>query len=122
MYEICVEHLNRDEPVPESSWYVRQENEELSKLNADLLTQETLSKNWEKRGIFVALPATKLAAHAEQVVLRFKDAKLKKRLQDIREALKNHELPEKEREPLMEEFIKLNAIKQKVSKRLNRVV
>ncbi len=121
VFEICLEHLNEEKPVPESDWYLRQQNEELVKLSADLVAQETLSKNWEKRGIYVAQPHQRINKHAQQVVLRFKNVKLQNKLHDLREALKG-ELPEEEQQKLMEDFTKLNKIKQVLSKRLNRVV
>jgi len=121
VYDACLEHLQTHDSAPEPTWYVRQENEDLAQINAEILTDEVLSKNWEKRGIFVVTPVDRIAQHTEQVVLRFKNAKLKTRLEEVRKSLEN-ELPEEESKKLMEEFKSLNAIRQAINTKLNRVV
>ncbi len=122
VFDICDQQLIENETVPESEWYVRHENKDLATLVADLVTNQTLSDNWEKRGIFVVRPEDRLAQHTKQVSLRFKGVKLKAKLDVIRETLVKPELEDNVRQEFLEEFKKLNYLKQEVSKRLNRIV
>ena len=119
-FTLCVEQLMAESSVPEPSWYGRQEDPELASLPADLLEEENLSKNWEKHGIYVLGPTDRLSIHAQQVVLRFKDAKLKKKIEELHERIRQNS--SEDREHVMTQFRHLNKIRQEVSKKLNRVV
>lgn len=120
VFDMCVEKLMAENQVPEPSWYTRQENPELASLPADLLEEEHLSKNWQKHGIYVLEPIDKLSLHSMQVVLRFKDAKLKKKIADIHNQMKTTQTPDTSE--LLAQFAHLNKIRQEVSKKINRVV
>jgi hypothetical protein len=121
VYETVLEALKANRLAPDDAWFTRQEDPDFATLTADLLENNALSPNWEEKGIHVKRPEGRISEHADQVVLRFKDAKLKKSIAEIQDALKTA-VDDEERLKLLATFAKLNTIRQQISAKLNRVV
>jgi DNA primase len=121
VFDECVERLMKNEPVPDTDWYTRQEDPQLATLPSDLMEPNTLSEKWKVRGITVITPKDRLNQHSQEALLRFKDSKLKSRIDELREQLKKV-AEENTRQALVNEFTELNKIRLVVSKKLNRVV
>lgn len=121
IFELCKNNLFEGKPLPELSWYTQNENQNLVKAATDLMPEENLSHNWEKRGIYVKTPTQTLLKHTNEVLFRLKDVKLVSRMTGLKEQLKKI-AEEGEAEQIKKDYVELNKLRMELRKKIHRIV
>ncbi|QTN37927.1 DNA primase [Cryomorphaceae bacterium] len=120
VFNSIVEGIDEGE-VRDGQFFVRSEDQELSALASELLSEPYELSDWSKRQIFVATRESKIEEDMRQKVLRFKERKVLLLRKEVTEELKK-ELDDATRQAHLQRLLKLNQVAEHLSKPLGRIL
>ncbi len=107
--------------IRDGTFFIRHENEALSKLASELMTEAYQLSDWGKREIYVSTRESLVPEDMRQKVLRFKERKVFLLRREITEKLRD-ELDEATRIAHIERLLKLNQVAEHINKPLGRIL
>ena len=107
--------------IRDGTFFIRHENEALSKLASELMSEAYQLSDWGKREIYVSTRESLVPEDMKQKVLRFKERKVFLLRKEITEKLRD-ELDEATRIAHIERLLKLNQVAEHINKPLGRIL
>lgn len=109
----------KEERIPNADHFLRTENQRLIDAVVSLITDEYHLHNWSSRNIHTSGREATVEKDTVQAVLRFKERKIGKLIMELQEELSRDTSKSSEK---MEVLMKLTILKNKINKKLERVV
>jgi len=120
VFNYIVEGIEAGE-IRSGTFFVRHENEELSRLASELMSDPYQLSDWGKREIYVSSRESLVPDDMNQKVLRFKERKVLLLRKEITEKLKE-DLDDSTRRSHIERLLKLNQVAEHINKPLGRIL
>jgi DNA primase len=111
---------NKEHQVPDGSFFMRHEQEQLMKLAVDLGTEKYELHNWQSKKIHVSRREDSIAKYAEEAVLRFKQKHLEGMIKEVQNGIAQQ--TENERVAALDMIKTLTELRNQAAKALNRIV
>jgi DNA primase len=105
--------------VPDSHWWVRQEDPEIVKLATEALAEPYQLSNWKKKEIHLPNEQNLMPQFVDETIMRVKYVHVERQLSKLKEMLNGENV---DLEYYMNEFHKWNVLRQLLNDKLNRVV
>lgn len=118
MFSMLVEELDQ-EFVPDSQWWVRQEDPEIVKVATEALTEKYTLAKWEAREIYLPKEQNTMFPLIRETTLRLKSEFVRRKLNELGAYLKQSDV---DLDYYMNEFSKWNTMRTRLNELLNRVV
>ena len=121
VYNMYNEYLNQ-EVAPEHHTFTNHENQKISKLAIDILTEKyEISKNWERHRIMVKTEEDQLKIAVINTVYAFKLCKVNQLIQENQDQIKTADNDD-DRIILMKELLHYQEVKKKLADKLGRII
>ena len=121
IFEEYLHALNEKQEILPGSYFARHENQEVTRMASDLMSEKYELADWERRQVFIAPKTSKLDKYVYEAILRFKVVKAEQIIHSMQEGLKAESTPE-EKTGLLRDIKTYVEFRNELNLLLNRVV
>lgn len=122
MFSEIKKELQSEENLSISDYFIRHENENLSKLASGMIFEKYRLSNWDKQGVPVPKSDSNMAKRVQETLLNYKRKVLLEMIHLEHEKTQNREIEGDERDEIIKEIMRLTQLKKNLDELLNRAV
>ena len=118
MYDLVKVELEAGH-VPDSAWWIMQEDQEVVEVATAALTEPYVLSNWKRKDIYLPVEKNTIKDLVEETVLRFKSIWVERKLNELKAQFNEENV---DIDYYMTAFDKWNKARQQINEELNRIV
>jgi len=121
LHRAMQEAWQQEERLLSGEFFSRHPEPAIASVVAELLTERYALADWKRKNIFIQDRSEGLSKHVEECLLRFKELRLSGMIKQVTNQLENAQ-EESDRATLLQEFTSLQEVRNRLHKKLNRVL
>jgi DNA primase len=118
MYDLVKAELEAGH-VPDSGWWIMQEDAEVVEVATKALTEPYVLSDWKRKDIYLPVEKNTIKDLVEETVLRFKSIWVERKLNELKAQFNAENV---DIDYYMTSFDKWNKVRQQINEELNRIV